>query len=244
VAAGEEIVTWSIIARDTPTGRVGIIVATRFFAVGSMVPHIKTGVGAVATQAFINPLYGPQGLALLETGLSAEDTVGRLTREDAGRDNRQLHVMDRKGRCAGFTGAACIDWCGHVIRPDFSIAGNMLAGPAVLAETMRVFEAAPEVPLARRLIAAMQAGEAAGGDKRGKQSAALLIHDAEDYPIYDLRVDDHADPLAELARLHEVGRERFVHFRRWMPPGRNPSGVVDRSGLEELIARSIAEGYE
>jgi len=237
-------VTWSIIARDAPTGRVGIIVATRFFAVGSMVPHIKTGVGAVATQAFINPLYGPRGLALLERGLSAEDTVGRLTREDAGRDNRQLHLMDRKVCCAGFTGATCIDWCGHVIRPGFSIAGNMLAGPAVLAETMRVFAAKPEVPLARRLIAAMQAGEAAGGDKRGKQSAALLIHDAEDYPIYDLRVDDHANPLAELARLHEVARERFVHFRRWMPSGQNPSGVVDRSGLEELIARSIAEGYE
>jgi len=212
--------------------------------VGSMLPHIKTGVGAVATQAFINPLYGPRGLALLERGLGAEDTVGRLTREDAGRDNRQLHVMDRKGRCAGFTGATCIDWCGHVIRPGFSIAGNMLAGPAVLAETMRVFAAKPEVPLARRLIAAMQAGEAAGGDKRGKQSAALLIHDAEDYPIYDLRVDDHANPLAELARLHEVARERFVHFRRWMPSGQNPSGVADRSGLEELIARSIAEGYE
>jgi len=152
--------------------------------------------------------------------------------------------MDRKGCCAGFTGATCIDWCGHVIRPGFSIAGNMLAGPAVLAETMRVFAAKPEVPLARRLIAAMQAGEAAGGDKRGKQSAALLIHDAEDYPIYDLRVDDHADPLAELARLHEVARERYVHFRRWMPSGQNPSGVADRSGLEELIARSIAEGYE
>jgi len=237
-------VTWSIIARDAPTGRVGIIVATRFFAVGSMVPHIKTGVGAVATQAFINPLYGSQGLALLEGGLSAEDAVGRLTSEDTGRDHRQLHVMDRKGRCAGYTGATCIDWCGHVIQPSFYIAGNMLAGQAVLAEAIRAYEAAPDLPLARRLIAAMQAGEAAGGDKRGKQSAALLIHDAEDYPIYDLRVDDHADPLAELARLHEVARERYVHFRRWMPSRQNPSGVGDRSGLEELIARSIAEGYE
>jgi uncharacterized Ntn-hydrolase superfamily protein len=237
-------VTWSIIARDAPTRRVGIIVATRFFAVGSMVPHIKTGVGAVATQAFINPLYGPRGLALLASGLSAEDAVGRLTSEDAGRDHRQLHVMDRNGRCAGYTGPTCIDWRGHIIRPSFSIAGNMLAGPAVLAKTIRAYEAAPDLPLARRLIAAMQAGEAAGGDKRGKQSAALLIHAAEDYPIYDLRVDDHADPLAELARLHAVARERYVHFRRWMPSRQNPSGVRDRSGLEELIARSIAEGYE
>ena len=236
--------TWSIIARDEPTGRVGIVVATRFFAVGAMVPHIRTGVGAVATQAFINPLYGPQGLALIEGGLGAEETVARLTAADAGRDNRQLHVMDREGRFAAYTGAACIDWCGHAIRPTFSIAGNMLAGPAVLADTIRAYEAQSALPFARRLIAAMQAGEAAGGDKRGKQSAALLIHDGEDYPLYDLRVDDHADPLAELARLLEVARERWVHFRRWMPSRENPSGLVDRSGLEALVARSIAEGYE
>jgi uncharacterized Ntn-hydrolase superfamily protein len=237
-------VTWSIIARDEPTGRVGIIVATRFFAVGAMVPHIKTGVGAVATQAFINPLYGPQGLAWLETGLSAQETVGRLTTRDAGRDHRQLHVMDRTGAFAAHTGGHCIDWCGHVIRPTLCVAGNMLAGPAVLAETVRVYEGERELAFARRLIAAMQAGEAVGGDKRGKQSAALLIHDAEEYPIYDLRVDDHADPLAEIARLHQVAQARFVHFRRSMPSRQNPSGLVDRSGLEELITRSIVEGYE
>jgi uncharacterized Ntn-hydrolase superfamily protein len=237
-------VTWSIIARDAATGRVGIIVATRFFAVGAMVPHIKTGVGAVATQALINPLYGPQGLVCLEAGLSAEETVGRLTTQDAGRDHRQVHVMDRQGRLAAHTGAHCIDWCGHAIRPTFCVAGNMLAGPAVLGETIRAYEVAPNVPFARRLIAAMQAGEAVGGDKRGKQSAALLVHDAEDYPIYDLRVDDHADPLSEIARLHQVAQARFVHFRRSMPSRRNPSGLADRSGLEELITRSIAEGYE
>jgi uncharacterized Ntn-hydrolase superfamily protein len=237
-------VTWSIIARDEPTGRIGIVVATRFFAVGAMVTHIKTGIGAIASQAFINPLYGAQGLALLEAGLSAEETVGRLAAADAGRDNRQLHVMDREGRFAAYTGAACIDWCGHALRSTFSIAGNMLAGPAVLADTIRAYEAQSALPFARRLIAAMRAGEAAGGDKRGKQSAALLIHDGEDYPLYDLRVDDHVDPLAELARLHEVARERWVHFRRWMPSRQNPSGLVDRSGLEALVARSIAEGYE
>ena len=236
--------TWSIIARDEATGRVGIAVATRFFAVGAMVPHIRTGVGAVASQAFINPLYGPQGLALLEAGLGAEETVGRLTAADAGRDNRQLHAMDREGRFAAYTGAACIDWCGHALRPTFSVAGNMLAGPAVLADTIRTFEAQSALPFARRLIAAMQAGEAAGGDKRGKQSAALLVHDGEDYPLYDLRVDDHADPLAELARLHDVARERWVHFRRLMPSRENPSGLTDRSGLEALVAKSIAEGYE
>jgi uncharacterized Ntn-hydrolase superfamily protein len=237
-------VTWSIIAADEPTGRIGIIVATRFFAVGALVPHIKTGAGAVATQAFINPHYGPRGLALLEAGHSADDTVRVLTAADEGRHNRQLHVMDKAGRFAAYTGAQCIDWCGHDIRPTFSIAGNMLAGPAVLAETIRAYEAGSGTPLARRLLAAMRAGEAAGGDKRGKQSAALLIYDGEDYPLYDLRVDDHADPLAELERLEAVARERWVHFRRLMPSRQAPSGLTDRSGLDELVARSMAEGYE
>jgi uncharacterized Ntn-hydrolase superfamily protein len=236
--------TWSIIARDEGTGRIGIAVATRFFAVGALVPHIRTGVGAIASQAFINPYYGPTGLALLEAGQSPAEVVARLTAEDAGRDNRQLHVMDRHGRFAAHTGSACIAWCGHQLHATFSIAGNMLAGPGVLDVTAQAYQARSGLPFARRLIEAMQAGEAAGGDKRGRQSAALLIHDGEAYPLYDLRVDDHADPLAELARLHEVARRHWVHFRRQMPCRDNPAGLVDRSGLDALLARSIAEGYE
>jgi uncharacterized Ntn-hydrolase superfamily protein len=236
--------TWSIIARDETTGRIGIAVATRFFAVGALVPHIRTGAGAIASQAFINPHYGPKGLALLEEGRGAEETVGRLTQADEGRHNRQLHAMDRQGRFAAHTGSACIDWCGHEVRETFSVAGNMLAGPAVLAETMRAYEAERALPFARRLLAAMRAGEAVGGDKRGKQSAALLVHDGEDYPLYDLRVDDHADPLGELARLEEVARQRWVHFRRLMPSRAEPAGLTDRGRLEELVSKSIAEGYE
>ena len=236
--------TWSIIARDEQTGRVGIAVATKFFAVGAMVPHIQSGAGAVASQAFMNPHYGPQGLALLRSGVSADEVVARLTQADEGRHNRQLHLMDRNGSCAAYTGAACIAWCGHESRHNFSVAGNMLAGPEVLAETIRAYGAHADVPFARRLIAAMRAGEEAGGDKRGKQSAALLIHDGEDYPLYDLRVDDHTDPLAELARLEEVARQRWVHFRRQMPSRDRPSGLIDRGELEALIAQSIAEGHE
>jgi uncharacterized Ntn-hydrolase superfamily protein len=236
--------TWSIVARDERTGRIGIAVATRFFAVGAMVPHIRSGVGAVASQAFINPHYGPKGLALLEGGSSAEETVARLVEADEGRHNRQLHVMDRDGRHAANTGAACVDWCGHQLHSGFSVAGNMLAGASVLDETARVYQAQAAAPFARRLIAAMQAGEAAGGDKRGKQSAALLIYDSEEYPLYDLRVDDHADPLLELARLQEVARQRWVHFRRHMPSRARPSGLTDRGDLEALISQSIAEGYE
>jgi uncharacterized Ntn-hydrolase superfamily protein len=236
--------TWSIIARDEATGRIGIAVATKFFAVGAVVPHIRTNAGAVASQAFVNPYYGSKGLALLEAGASAEEVVGRLTADDAGRQHRQLHVMDRDGRFATYTGAACVDWCGHLPCGSFSVAGNMLAGPQVLAKTARAYEAQGDVPFARRLIGAMRAGEAAGGDKRGRQSAALLVHDGEDYPLYDLRVDDHADPLAELARLQQVARERWVHFRRQMANRAAPSGVVDRSRVEAFVAQSIAEGYE
>ena len=236
--------TWSIIARDEATDRVGIIVATRFFAVGAMVPHVKTGVGAVATQAFINPHYGPQGLALLQAGASAEDAVSFLTTADAGHDHRQLHIMDRENRFAAYTGAACIDWCGHQIRSGFSVAGNMLAGPQVIEATVAAYEANLAMPFARRLIAAMHAGEAAGGDSRGRQSAALLIHDEEEYPLLDIRVDDHTDPLAELERLETIARQRWIHFRRFMPSRKNPSGLADRLDLEERIEASIAEGYE
>lgn len=236
--------TWSVIARERRTGRVGIIVATRFFAAGAVVPHIRTGVGAVATQAFVNPHYGSRGLDLLGTGATAEAAVQALIASDDGRDHRQLHLMDRQGRFSAHTGKACIGWCGHLARDDVSVAGNMLAGAAVIEDTAGAYAANADLPLARRLIAAMKAGEAAGGDSRGKQSAALLIHDGEDYPLYDLRVDDHHDPLAELARLQAVARERYLHFRRRMPSRALPAGNTDRSDLEAFVAGSIAEGYE
>jgi uncharacterized Ntn-hydrolase superfamily protein len=236
--------TWSIIAKDAATGRVGIIVATKFFAVGGVVPHIKTGVGAVASQAFINPYYGPRGLSLMAAGATAEDCVKLLTIADDGRDNRQLHAMDKEGRSAAYTGATCIGWCGHTVREGYSVAGNMLAGEAVVADTANEFVARSELPFARRLIAAMLAGERAGGDKRGKQSAALLIHDAEDYPLLNLRVDDHTDPLAELARLEGVARERWLHFRRLMPRTADPAGLLDRTHIEDIIAASVAEKFE
>lgn len=236
--------TWSIIAKDAATGRVGIVVATKFFAVGSTVPYIRTGVGAVASQAFINPYYGPRGLALLSAGASAADAIKLLTTADEGRDNRQVHAMDRDGKIEAFTGAKCIDWCGHTVRDGYSVAGNMLAGPAVIEDTANEYATRSELPFARRLIAAMLAGERTGGDKRGKQSAALLIHDEEEYPLLDLRVDDHADPLAEVARLEGVARERWVHFRRLMPRAAEPHGLLDRAGLDEFIAASIEAGYE
>jgi len=232
--------TWSIIARDHATGQLAIAVATRFFAVGGRVPFIAAGVGAIATQALLNPFYGVEGLDLLRQGIAPTDVVARLTAADAGRDHRQLHVMDASVRIAAHTGAECVGWCGHLAGGGFSIAGNMLAGPAVLDATATAYIAGAALPLARRLILAMRAGEAAGGDKRGRQSAALLIHGEEQWSDLDLRVDDHFDPLGELARLEQVSRERWVHFRRFLPSRADPVGETDRTVIEAGIAQSRA----
>jgi uncharacterized Ntn-hydrolase superfamily protein len=192
----------------------------------------------------MNESFGPGGLDLMAGGVPAGETLRRLIAADEGRDHRQLHLMDKEGRFAAHTGARCVEWWGHWTDEDFSVAGNMLTGPEVIEATVKAYRDASQLPLARRLIAAMRAGEAAGGDKRGKQSAALLIHDAETFPIYDIRVDDHPDPLAELGRLHGVASERFVHFRRCLPGRISPAGMIDRNEIERFIACSIAEKYE
>jgi uncharacterized Ntn-hydrolase superfamily protein len=233
--------TWSIIAIDSASGQIGIAVATRFFAVGARVPHIAAGFGAVATQALVNPYYGIDGVKLLRDGKNPQDIITTLLAADPGRESRQLHIMDVQGRIAAHTGTDCVDWCGHLDGDGFSIAGNMLANGEVLEETAKAYIANDNRPFAQRLIAAMKAGEAAGGDKRGKQSAALLIHDTEEWSALDLRVDDHLDPLAELARLEEVSRERWVHFRKFLPTRRNPAGITDRAIIDAGIAAATAE---
>ena len=232
--------TWSIVARDPATGAFGVAVSTRFFAVGALCPHADGGVGALATQALINPTYGPRGLRMLRDGISAAKVVDALLDADPGRAARQLHVQDARGGIAVYTGEGCVPWCGHAVHDGFSVAGNMLAGPGVIAETARAYAAGPELPLARRLVAALKAGEAAGGDKRGRQSAALRIHTTEEYPALDLRVDDHADPLAELERLEAVSRERFVHFARFFATRAEPGGTWDRATIDAAIAKATA----
>jgi uncharacterized Ntn-hydrolase superfamily protein len=231
--------TWSIIARDDITGEIGIAVATKFFAVGARVPFVEVGAGALATQALINPLYGRAGLALLRQGVSAAEVVRQLTDADAGRDHRQLHVMDVAGTFAAYTGSACVEWCGHLLGDTFSVAGNMLAGPQVLEATAQAYAGGHGMPFARRLVTALKAGEAAGGDKRGKQSAALLIYSTEEYADLDLRVDDHPDPLAELERLEKVSRERWVHFRRFLPRRDDPVGTTDRDLINAEIDKAV-----
>jgi uncharacterized Ntn-hydrolase superfamily protein len=234
--------TWSIIARDSATGQFGIAVATRFFAVGARVPFIAPGLGAIATQAFVNPYYGIDGVRLLREGRNAHDVLVALLAADQGLESRQVHIMDAKGEIAAHTGSECVDWCGHIAGNGFSIAGNMLAGGTVLDDTAAAYLANETLPFPRRLIAALRAGEAAGGDKRGKQSAALLIHGEEEWSALDLRVDDHPDPLAELERLEQVSHELWVHFRQFLPTRKNPAGVTDRAVIDASIeASSVRE---
>jgi uncharacterized Ntn-hydrolase superfamily protein len=228
--------TWSIIAKDEATGQIGIAVATRFFAVGARVPFVVAGIGGIATQALVNPYYGIDGVRLLREGRSPRQIVDVLTTADPGRESRQLHILGADGEIAAHTGRDCIPWCGHLAGDGFSTAGNMLAGPEVLDRTASAYLAGASLPFAQRLIAALMAGEAAGGDKRGKQSAALLIHGSEEWAALDLRVDDHVDPVAELERLERVSRLHWTTFRQFMPTRANPAGITDRAIIDAGIA--------
>ena len=228
--------TWSIVARDA-SGALGVIVVSRFFAVGSLCPYALSGVGALSTQALVNPLYGQRGLTRLAQGMAPTDVVRTLVYPDAGRDHRQVHLIDAEGNLAVHTGVECIEWCGHVSGDGFSVAGNMLVGPQVIEDTAQFYDAGRELPFAERLIAAMQAGEAAGGDKRGRQATALMICTTEAYPALDLRVDDHPDPLAELNRLYVKSLERFQPFVGCLPSRARPAGITDRSTIEAEIRR-------
>jgi len=229
-------VTWSILARDPATGGLGAAVATRFFAVGALCIHVEGGVAALATQALVNPMYGLDGMAALRAGAPPDAVAAALLAADAGRAMRQLHIVGADGQVEQHTGTSCVEWCGSVRGTDVSVAGNMLAGSAVLDRTLAAFMAAAG-SLAERLLTALEAGEAAGGDSRGKQSAALKVAMADPYPDLDLRVDDHPDPLAELRRLHRVSQERFAVYRRFMPGRDSPCGVFDRAVIEAALAR-------
>jgi uncharacterized Ntn-hydrolase superfamily protein len=228
--------TWSILVRDPGTGALGAAVATRFFAVGALCIHVEGGVAALATQALINPMYAVHGMARLRAREAPDSVTAALLAGDAGRDHRQLHMIDATGRIAQHTGANCVTWCGAVRGQDVSVAGNMLDGPRVVEATLAAFRHA-EGGLPERLLTALEAGEAAGGDKRGKQSAALKICTADPYPDLDIRADDDPDPLAELRRLHRVSRERFAVFRRFLPGAESPCGVFDRAVIDAAIAR-------
>ena len=223
--AAPPLATFSIVAQDSATGDVGVAVASRFLAVGHVVPWARAGVGAIATQALANTTYGPRGLALLEQGKSAREALALLTESDPDRERRQVGIVDAKGGVATFTGSGCQSWAGGREGARYVAQGNILTGELVVESIARGFEESTG-SLAERLLAALRAGEAAGGDARGKQSAALLVvrarggyNEMNDRYI-DLRVDDHADPVAELTRVYGVWRrqnvmtEAFQHYQK------------------------------
>jgi uncharacterized Ntn-hydrolase superfamily protein len=202
------VATYSIAACDLEAGQWGVATQSKFLAVGSVVPWAEPGVGAVATQAYANPRYGPEGLALLRGGASAADTVKALTEADDGREHRQVGIVDANGGSATFTGDKCFDWAGGRTGPCFAAQGNILVGEETVAALATTFTATAGKPLALRLLESLAAAQAAGGDRRGQQSAALLVverdggYAAMSDVLVDLRVDDHAQPVAELARLY------------------------------------------
>lgn len=218
-AGTPRVATFSIAARDPDTGELGVAVQSRVLGVGAIVPYAKAGIGAVATQSMANTTYGPEGLKLLAEGKSSEDVLAALTAADAGRDNRQAGVIPAKGKPATFTGSACLPWAGGRTGEHYAVQGNILTGQAVVDGMADAFEKTTGT-LAERMLAALDAGQAAGGDKRGMQSAALLIvHEGWGYGgqnerYIDLRVDDHATPITELRRLLGLHAKIFGRKRK------------------------------
>jgi uncharacterized Ntn-hydrolase superfamily protein len=236
--------TYSIAACDLEAGQWGVATQSKFLAVGSVVTWAEPQVGAVATQAYANPRYGPEGLALLREGLSAKEAVDRLTAGDDGRDHRQLGIVDAQGRAATFTGSECHDWAGGRTGDGYAAQGNILVSGETVDALAETFERTAGRPLAERLLDCLDAAQAAGGDSRGQQSAALLVVEKDggyanlSDVLVDLRVDDHPRPLEELRRIYELHHAIFGKTPRdeWVP--------VDENLGAELGERLARLGYE
>ena len=237
------VATYSICACDLAAGRWGVATQSKFLAVGSVVPWAAPHVGAVATQSYANPRYGPDGLALLASGLSAADAVARLTEADPDREQRQLGIVDAEGRAATFTGAGCHDWAGGRTGSGYAAQGNILVSGATVDALAETFERTAGATLAERLLDCLDAAQAAGGDRRGQQSAALLVVERDggyaglSDTLVDLRVDDHPRPLEELRRLYGAHQALF---------GRTPRAEwieVDDELRAEIETRLAALGH-
>jgi uncharacterized Ntn-hydrolase superfamily protein len=236
------VATFSIVAFDSGTEELGVAVQSKFLAVGSIVPWARAGVGAVATQAMANVDYGPRGLELMSRGKTAEETVGALISADDEREHRQVGVVDARGRAATFTGSECFEWAGGVTGESYAAQGNILVGQETVEAMAKTFESAGD-DLAGRLLTALDAGQAAGGDSRGKQSAALLVvregggYGGNNDRSLDLRVDDHPEPIKELIRLRELHTLYFGETR--------PENIVPVDGdVKQDVAASLRRlGY-
>ncbi len=227
--------TFSIIARCPATRQLGVAVASAVPAVGSMCPYIRSGVGAASTQSWLNPYLALATLSELEKGAGAAEALRSALAEDDAREYRQIGLVDAKGESAAYTGADCTPWCGQILDSGLAIIGNMLTGPAVLDAMATAFAMSADADLAERMMLALEAGDAAGGDKRGKQSAALRIHADEVYALLDIRVDEHAEPVTELRRVLRIARAQFVPFVLGMPKRGKPAEPAPPEVTEMLL---------
>jgi uncharacterized Ntn-hydrolase superfamily protein len=243
VSQPHTVATYSIAACDLDAGQWGVVAQSKFLAVGSVVPWAEPHVGAVATQAYANPRYGPEGLRLLRKGLAADEVVARLTADDGDRDHRQLGVVDARGGSATYTGAACLEWAGGITGKGFAAQGNILVSAETVDALADAFVASAGRPLAERLVEALGAAQAAGGDRRGQQSASLVVVEQDggyaglSDVLVDLRVDDHERPVEELRRLYGIHRTLF---------GKTPAEEwidVDGGLATELQQRLARLGY-
>lgn len=224
--------TWSLLAHEPESGTFAVAVTTCALAVGASCPFLRAGVGAVSTQSITNRYLGPAVLDGMARGLSPAAAIEGALVGDDGKHLRQIHALDQHGRSAAWTGENCVEWCGSRSGTGWSVAGNMLSGEAVIADTVASFIARQDLALPERMMAALQAGEAVGGDKRGRQSAALKLITTEDFPDIDLRVDDHANPLNELERLLKLWRLTRAPGLRSAPSRAHPSGSINMDVIE------------
>ncbi len=227
--------TFSIVAHCPRTGQLGVAVSTAVPAVGSMCPYVKPGVGAVSTQSWVNPYLAIEALRLMEGGESGPGALQAVLAGDEARDVRQIGVVDARGRAASWSGAQCTDWFGHVVDDHFAVQGNMLVGEATVSSMAAAYREAATRDLVERLLLAMEAGQASGGDKRGRQSASLIVYAEEDYALLDLRVDEHRHPVAELRRILGIARLQLMPFVAGMPKKKGAAVAAPAEVVQMLL---------
>lgn len=213
---------------------LGVAVATAVPAVGAMCPYVKTGVGAVSTQSWVNPYLAIDALRMMEQGKSGPEALQAVMAADEGREVRQIGVIDARGRSAAWSGKECTDWFGQIIEPDFAVQGNMLVSAPTIEEMAKSFRSSASLDLVERLMLALEAGEAAGGDRRGRQSASLKVHHVEEYALFDLRVDEHPYPVGELRRVLKIAKLQLLPFVEGMPTRNGPGAAAPQSVVKLL----------
>ena len=243
-SATSPISTFSIVGRCPRTNMLGVGVASKYLAVGAVCSHTEAGVGAIATQAYGNPYLGIDGLALLSQGMGAQETLERLLDKDPGHEKRQVIIINRQGETAVFSGALTTPWTGHGQGDNCAVAGNILAGPEVIRSMVEAFEESLQEELAERLLRALEAGQQAGGDRRGKQAAHLQVVHQEAWKYVDLRVDEHAEPIVELRRIFEIAKTALFPFRKLYPTRSKPGIDWDLGEYERLSAALHGRRYQ